>query len=181
MMVVVFGYEETEVHDGHRLAQARMQRGAREVGGSHAREPFHEAKARGAKRSEKVGDRAMVMRGLVRLAILEIGRGQLRSAVVVIVQPRLPQRFEIEEMSGILLDGPLALVLAGENFGRQSANGIGQAFRRAPEPLEKFGSRTRPKTELELAVEPTSLSCHYTRLQASPRQAPPSVIGCRIR
>ena len=56
-------------------------------------------------------------------------------------------------MSGIFLDRPLALVPPREDFGRQSADGLGQAFRRAPEPLQKFGRRIRTEAELKLAVD----------------------------
>ena len=102
------------------------------------------------KLGENVRDRAIVMGGLVGLAILEIGRVQVRRSGVVIIEALVPQRFEIEKMSGIFLDRPFAVMLSGKDFGWQSADGIGQAFRRAPEPLQKFGRRLAPRPSSNL-------------------------------
>jgi hypothetical protein len=159
MMVVVLGHEETEVSDRHRLPQARMQGSPRKVGGSHSREPVDDSAARGAKICENLRDRAIVMGGLVCFAILEIGRVQLRGPGVVIIQPQVPQRFEIEKVTGIFLDGPLALAPPGQDLRRQPANSTSQPFRREAEPFQKFGSGLGTEAELKLAVEPASL-CH---------------------
>lgn len=37
---VVLGHEETEVDDGHRLFEPRVQRGGRKLGRTHCREAF---------------------------------------------------------------------------------------------------------------------------------------------
>ena len=89
------------------------------------------------------------MGGLVGFAILEIGGVQLRRAGVVIIEPLVPQRFEIQEVSGIFLDRPFAFGLSGEDFGRQSAHGFGQAFRGSAKPLEKFGRRVRSRAQAQ--------------------------------
>jgi hypothetical protein len=112
VMVVVLGDEETEVDDGHGLAQARVQRGARKLGGAHPREPFDDSGADGAEVSEDVGNRAVVMGGRVRFAVLKIGGMKLSGAGVIIIEALVPQRFKIEEMSGIFLDRPLAFMLS---------------------------------------------------------------------
>ena len=52
MMIVVLGNEETKIDDGHRLLQARMERSAGEVGGSHSREPVDNSAPGGAKLRE---------------------------------------------------------------------------------------------------------------------------------
>ena len=62
----------------------------------------------------------------------EIGRVQLRSAGVVIIEPLVPQRFEIEQVSRVFLDRPFSFVLSREDFGQQSAHRFGQTDRRAP-------------------------------------------------
>lgn len=90
VMVVVLGDEETEIDDGHRLAQARMERGARELGGAHSREPLHDSAADGAEVCENAGDGAIVMSGFVRFAIFEIGGMQLHGASVVIIEAPVP-------------------------------------------------------------------------------------------
>ena len=61
------------------------------------------------------------MGGRVGLAVLEIGGMQLRGAGIVIIEPLFPQRFEIGEVSGVLLDRPLALRLSGEDIGPMEA------------------------------------------------------------
>ena len=87
----MLGHEETKVDDGHRLAQPRVQRGARQLGPTHPREPFHDSAADGAEVGENVRDRTIVMGGFVGLAILKIGRVKLRSACVVIIEALVPQ------------------------------------------------------------------------------------------
>jgi hypothetical protein len=42
-MVVVLGHEETEIDDGHGLAQPGVERGAGELGIAHSGEPFNNA------------------------------------------------------------------------------------------------------------------------------------------
>ena len=44
------------------------------------------------------------MGGLVRFAVFQIGWMQLRRAGLVVIKPLVPQRFEIEKVSGIFLD-----------------------------------------------------------------------------
>ena len=106
-MVVVFGDKKTKVGYGHWLSQTRMERGAGEAGGSHPTKPGDDSAPGGAKAREQVGDGAIVMGGFVRFAILEIGRVQFGGAGVVIIQPQVPQRFQIEKVTDIFLDRPL--------------------------------------------------------------------------
>ena len=47
MMVVVLGDEETEINDGHRLLQTRMQRGSRKLCLAHPCKPVDDAAAGG--------------------------------------------------------------------------------------------------------------------------------------
>ena len=162
VMVVVLGHEEAEIDHGHRLSQPGMERGPAQLGRAHPGEPFHDPAAGGAEAGENVRDGAVVMGGFVRLAILKIGCVQFGSAGVVIIEPLVPERFEIKEMPGIFLDRPFAVSPANQDFGRQSTNGIGQAFRRAPEPLQEFGSSLGAEAELKPAVEPASLNRHST-------------------
>jgi hypothetical protein len=164
VMVVVLGHEEAEIDDGHGLAQPRMQRRASELGRAHPRELLHDAAADGAEVREDVGDRTIVVSGVMGLAILEIGWVQLGSARVVIIEPLVPQRFEIEEMAGIFLDRPLALVLSRQHFWRQSADGAGEACGRTSQAFEKFGRCIRAEAELKFAVEPPSLRRHTDSL-----------------
>ena len=102
------------------------------------------------------------MGALVRFAILEIGRVQFGGAGVVIIQAQVPQRFEIGKVTGIFLDRPLPFWLPGEHLWRQSANRIGQAFRREPKPFQNFRSGRCPKAKLKFAIEPAS-RCHSGR------------------
>ena len=102
------------------------------------------------------------MGGFVCLAILEIGRVQLRCACVVIVQPLVPQRFEIQEVSGIFLDRPFALGPAGEEFWWQSVDRLDEAFRHASKSLQKFGSDLHTEAKLKLAVKPALWRRHFT-------------------
>ena len=167
-MVVVLGDKETEIDDGHRLLQPRVQRSAREVGPGHERKPFHDSAAGRAEVRENTRDRAIVMPGFVRLAVLQIGRVQLRRALVVIIEPLLPQRFEVRQVSRIFLDGPLAFAPTREDFERQSAHEAGEAFWRTPQALQKFGSDIQVEAELKPAVKPAARR-HPQKLRKAPR------------
>ena len=156
MVIVVLGDEETEIRDGHRLAETRMERGAGELGGSHSSKPVDDSATGGSEVGQDLRDRAIVMGGLVCFAILQIGRVQLGGACVVIIQAQGPQRFEIKKVANIFLDGPLAVALPGQGCTRQSANGLSQPFRRAPKSFHEFGSDLRAEAEIKLAIEPAS-------------------------
>jgi hypothetical protein len=85
-MVVVLGDEETKVDNGHWLAKSGVKRGASELGRTHSCEPIYDAATDNFKIGENVRDVAVVMAGLVGLAIFEVGRMQLGSTRVVIIE-----------------------------------------------------------------------------------------------
>ncbi len=116
-----------------------MEGGTGEVGSGHVREPIDDGVAGGAEVVEDFGDRAIVVGGFVRFSVLEIGGMQLGGAGVVIVETLVPERFEVEEMAGVFLDGPFSVGAVREDFRRQVAHGGGEAFRCASQSLEKGG------------------------------------------
>lgn len=104
VMVVVLGDKETKVDDRHPLLEARVKRGASEFRWAHLFEPLHELRASLAETGQNVVDRASVVTGLVRAAVLQVRGAESRSACVEIIEPLIPQRFEIEKMARVFLD-----------------------------------------------------------------------------
>jgi hypothetical protein len=90
MMVVVLGDEEAEIDDGHRLAQSRMKPGAGELGGRHPCNSVYDAAAHSSEFGENLRDRTIVVSGLVRLTVLEIGWMELGGAGFVIIEALVP-------------------------------------------------------------------------------------------
>ncbi len=76
------------------------------------------------------------MAGFVGFAILEIGGVEIGGAGLIIIEALVPERFEIKKMSGVFLDRPFVAAPARKSFARQPADGIGQPFRRFPEPFQ---------------------------------------------
>lgn len=159
-MVVVLGDEETEVDNGHGLAKAWVERGAGELGIAHSGELFDDAGTDNFEVGQNIRDRAVVMAGFVGFAIFKVGGMQLGSADIVIIETLFPERLEIEEVASVFLDRPFAVMASSKDFGRQFADGIGQAFRSSPKSFQKLRSCVRPKAEFKLAVEPASCRRH---------------------
>lgn len=90
MMVVMLGDEETEIDDGHRLLQARMQRRAHQFRWAHASEPVDDSAADRSKFGENFRDRPIVMSGLVRFSILKVRRMEFLRPGVVIIESLIP-------------------------------------------------------------------------------------------
>lgn len=161
MMIVVLSDEETEVDDGHRLAQARVQGGPREFGRSHAFEPLHDRGACVAELSENVIDGAFVVTRFVCLPVLEICGTQHLGARLEVIEPPIPQRLEVQQMPGVFLDRPLVRGgPARQEFGRESADRFSKAIGCAAQALENFIRAVRPEAELEFAIEPALLRRH---------------------
>ena len=69
-------------------------------------EPLDDAEARVSEGGQQVIDGAGVVIRLVSLTILEVGRMKDGDAGVEVIQPLLPERFQIEKVADILLDRP---------------------------------------------------------------------------
>ena len=154
MMFVVFGDEETEIDYGHRLLQPRMERPPRELRRTQARYPFCDRTTNAAELGEDVRDWTVIVPRFVRSAVFQIGGMQLRHALVIIIKPLFPKRFEIEEVSGVFLDRPFVILATRQRFARQSLDSSGEPVRRAPQPLEQCGCCVWREAELKCAVEP---------------------------
>jgi len=68
--------------------------------------------------------------GFVRPAVLEVRSAQRHRAVAEVIEPEVPQRFEIEKVPGIFLDGPLAVLATRQECVRHFAHRCGESLRR---------------------------------------------------
>ena len=124
VMVVVLGHEEAEIDHRHRLLQAWMKRHARQRRRVHRLEPKQDGGPGAPEGVEQIRKRPLVVARLMSLAVVEVGGAEDRRAAIEVLEALFPQRLEVEQVAGMLLNRPAAA-------GPVHEHGRGQI----PEPL----------------------------------------------
>ena len=161
VMVVVLGDEETEIHDGHRLIEARMARHARQLRRRPAGQPIDDFRSCSAKCVDQIARVSIVVPGIVRPAVLEVGRVEHLAPLLEVVQPACPEILEVEQMPGMFLRGPAPVGLvdpdgpghaveqaAPGDRGPRAADRAAGARRRRAVPSRRCGRTSVSRTEM---------------------------------
>ena len=109
VVIVMFRNEVAEIDHRHRLVEPWMARTPRKILWRHLREPRENRHSRSAKCGDQIGGDAIVVLRLVRQPVRRVCGVKHRRAAIEIVEPLIPDRLEVEEMAGMLLNRPAAL------------------------------------------------------------------------
>ncbi len=153
-MVVVLGHEETEIHDGHRLLEAGMARHARQLRSRPAGQPIDDFRSCSAKCGDQIAGVSIVVPGIVRPAVLEVGRVEDLAPLLEVVQAACPEVLEVEQVPGMFLHGPAPVGFVDPDGPGQAVEQAGQAIGGRAQPLEQPGRLAGGQSRLEGAVEP---------------------------
>ena len=115
-MVIVFGDEMQVIDNPHGLLETRMEECPRQETRGDLFKPIKELETGGTELGEDFAERAIIVVGLMGLAIREIGGRELCASGEEIANSCGPEWFEVEEVSGVFLRGPLL------RFGTPSKN-----------------------------------------------------------
>jgi len=165
----VFGDKVEVVDEPHRLAQARMQERPRQRIAVDPLEPVEQPKTRRPQIPEEVPDPAIVVTGLAGLAVGQIRRGKIGRARQEVADPGVPERFEVEQMTGMLLDGPLPRVVPDERLAGQVPQELFDARGRAAEANPQVRIKFDRKRELKATLEPWWWAAQGTLLRSTER------------
>lgn len=109
MVAVVPGDEEAEPYHVHRLPETRMKSLEGKLRFLRPLKPHYQFSAGGAEAVQQVRQAAFVVAGLVSLSILEAGSLKPISAQEQAFKPASPERFEVEQVAHVLLNGPVLI------------------------------------------------------------------------
>src|SRR6267378_4267983 len=172
MVVVVLCREVEMIYQPHRLLQSWVQHRSRERLGRQRADAIQQVGSGSAKLGEDVVDVARVVVRVVRLAVAQVGGGQRVAAVEEVLHARAPQRLEIEEVTGVLLRGPLVAGLADEHVARDVPHDLLQPRGRPAQADAQIRTILDRKGELELSVEPGRDIAHPFSLVSASESMP---------
>ena len=154
VVIVVFRNEVAEIDQRHRLVEPWMSRNPREILRRHLREPRENRHSRSAKCGDQIAGDAIVVPRLVSPAVRQVCGVKRRRAAIEIVEPLIPERLEVEEMAGMLLNRPAAIRPVHPNVGRHPGEDGAGAIRGQGQPIQQRGGLGHRHTEHEGAIEP---------------------------
>jgi hypothetical protein len=103
---------------------------------------------------QEFGHGRVVMAGLRRTGVLQVGGTQFFLARNNIIQPALPQRLQVAQMSKVLLDGPGVIWLMCQQGGVDGHKFFFQPDWGTSQPLQNGGKNVLGSREVELSFEP---------------------------
>jgi hypothetical protein len=156
VVIVVFGHKKGEVNQAHGGAETGVNGGFFEVGGLKLAEQGHCFAAFSGKKLDQVGRFLLVVVALVGAGIGEVGHGQLGFARRNLLHAGVPERFEVEQVTDLLAQAPLACG-SGVKIGWQVGRFGYQTSRGAFEAFEDTGQQAVVDNGRENAVEPFCL------------------------
>ena len=158
VMIVVLGNKVQVIDKSHRRLQSWMRDRSGERRGiglllelSDAIEQLNPMRA---KAEQNLFQRARIVVGLVGPPVLEIGGGKLFGTGNKIIDASKPERLKIDEMTGMLLRGPLAIGLRSDDAVGAIAESLLKARGRSTQACEQIRKKLGRKGELEAAFEP---------------------------
>src|SRR5207237_260775 len=138
----------------------RMQHGSREQFRIHRFYTVYEPPAYIAKFFENFIARVRVVIRFVRFAILQISCREYRAACQIVIDTRNPQRFKVQQMSSVLLSGPLLLRLLSQKVASAASKNFFQSRRSSSQPRTQIRMQLHQKREVELTFKPDWYSIH---------------------
>ena len=111
VMIVMVCDKEEKVHRSHRRPEPRVQRVFEYRLFIDGLQQVHRRRSYLPEPRQQFFQRPVIVPGLRRERVLQVGGAQLFSSFDNIVQPPLPQRLQIAEMPKIFFDGPAAIRL----------------------------------------------------------------------
>jgi hypothetical protein len=110
--------------------------------------------SRSAKCGNQIGWRALVVPRLVSPAVRQVGGVKKRLAAIEIVEPQIQERFEVEEMAGMLLNRPPAFRPVHTDVRRHLRQDSLDPPGRPGQPIQQRRSLGDRHPEHEAAIEP---------------------------
>jgi len=150
----MFGDKEGVINEPHRRAESRMESSAgkdRRIGSS---QELDELATRGPKGCQKLGEMARVVIRLVSPSVRQIGRSKLGLTCEELFRAAAPQGLQVEEMPGVLLRGPLAIVTPRQNIGAQRAHALLEPRGGTSESLKEAREAINWHIEIERTFKP---------------------------
>lgn len=159
-MIIVLGDEEEMVHQAHGLLQPWMQSDAPD----YFRMQFCRLVDPGTPLAGEYGNdflnRPRIVGGFIRHPIGQVGDGQRIDILLKIFHALAPQRFKIEQVSGVFLGLPLSIRLGDESVARHAPDDFLQPGRSSPQADAEIGKLFHREVELEFALKPDWDSAH---------------------
>ena len=96
----------------------------------------------------------------VRFAVLQIGRSELRLGFDEVVDAGAPERFQIQQMADLFLNGPLFFAPSNQTLPRDAAQHFLYAGGCAAKPDTEIGIEAGGKIKFEFAFKPLAGVAH---------------------
>lgn len=96
----------------------------------------------------------------MRFPVLQVGGRELRPGFDEIVEASVPERFQIQQMADLFLDGPFSRATSDEAVAGDIAQQFLSASRRATKADTETGIEFRGETKFEFAFEPLAGVSH---------------------